>query len=86
MAWVLNYLDDLEADFRVFYRMEPAEILALSGPHFLALAYRIPAYQGVMAARLAEQEEPHQAPGTTVQDSSEVAIMASPIADLIDFG
>lgn len=31
-------------------------MLALPGPVFLALAYRLSAYQGVMAARAAEQE------------------------------
>jgi hypothetical protein len=49
--WVLDYLDDLDADFRVFYRVDDIE--ALSGPRLLALAVRVSAYQGVIAARLA---------------------------------
>ena len=32
-------------------------MLALPGPVFFALAYRLSAYQGVMAARAAEQEQ-----------------------------
>lgn len=48
--WVLDHLDDLDADFRVFYRIDDFE--ELSGPRFLALAVRAAAYQGVMAARV----------------------------------
>lgn len=50
---MLSHRADLDADFRVFYRtsLEDAEHL-MSGPEFFALAYRVSAYQGVMAARL----------------------------------
>jgi hypothetical protein len=53
---VLNYQRDLAADFRVFYRLTPQEAMALPSPEYLALAYRVSAYQGVMALRLAEGE------------------------------
>jgi hypothetical protein len=37
-------------------------MLSLPGPVFFSLAYRLSAYQGVMAARAAEQED-GEAPG-----------------------
>lgn len=52
--WVLDYMDDLESDFSVFHRVE--DIHSLDGPRFFRLALRVFAYQGVMAARLAEEE------------------------------
>lgn len=54
--WVLDHLDDLESDFSVFHRVE--DIYSMPGPRFFKLAYRIFAYEGVMAARImAEQEK-----------------------------
>lgn len=53
---MLDYLADLEADFRVFYRVDDFD--ELTGPQFLSLAMRVSAYQGVIAARLADQQEP----------------------------
>ena len=55
--WILDHLDDLDADFRVFYRIDDIE--SLSGPRFMALAMRVFAYQGVMAARAAELQQDH---------------------------
>ena len=57
MLWVVDHLDDLDADFRAFYRIDDME--QLDSVRFLRLAYRTYAYGGVMAARQqhAEQEE-----------------------------
>jgi len=52
---VLDYLDDLASDFRVFYRVDDFD--ELSGPQFLSLAFRVSAYQGVMNARLSNQQQ-----------------------------
>lgn len=52
---MINYLDDLEADFRVFYRIE--DIWSLPAPQFFKLAYRVGAYGGVISARYAAQQE-----------------------------
>jgi hypothetical protein len=52
---VLAHQRDLWADFRFAYGLGPAEALALPGPEYMALAWRTPAYSGVMAARLAEE-------------------------------
>jgi hypothetical protein len=61
--WTLDYLIDLRADFRVFYRIR--EVESLPAPEFFALAARAPFYPGVMAARVralavggAERERP----------------------------
>lgn len=51
---MLDYLDDLAADFRVFYRVDDFD--ELSGPQFLSLALRVSAYQGVLAARLSTEQ------------------------------
>jgi hypothetical protein len=59
---VLVHQRDLWADFRFAYGLSPAQALALPGPEYMALAWRTPAYNGVMAARLAE-EAPDTTPG-----------------------
>ena len=87
--WVLDHLPDLEADFLVFYRVEDIE--ALSGPRFLSLALRVFAYQGVMAARVMEQQERGSATtsGTEVRqvESSRAAISADPVlGELVSWG
>jgi hypothetical protein len=54
---VTEHLDDLEADFLAIYGIE--DMYDLTGPKFLALAYRVSAYQGVMRLRAHEvHEEP----------------------------
>ncbi len=58
--WCLDHLADLESDFSVFHRVEDLD--TLDGPRFFRLAYRIAAYQGVMAAVIAEQEAQHRPP------------------------
>lgn len=54
---MLLHQRDLWADFRAIYHLSPGEALALPGPEYMALAYRVPAYQGVMAALLASEQE-----------------------------
>lgn len=51
----------------------------MSGPEFFALAYRVSAYQGVMAARLeAQREDPDP------EKPREVDITSSEVNDLFD--
>ena len=69
----------------MFYRLTPAEALALPGPEYLSLCYRAPAYQGAMAARAAAQEEERKEDEHTVPAERD-AIEASPLAGLIDWG
>lgn len=46
-------LEDLRSDFSVFHRVDDFE--ALPGPRFFSLAWRIGAYDGVVAARRAHR-------------------------------
>lgn len=63
--WVLDHEDDLDADFLAIYRLD-LEQVDISARRYFALAHRLTAYQGVMAARVeAEREEQRPAPSTT---------------------
>ena len=60
---MLDHLDDLASDFSAIHGIP--DILALDGPAFMRLAYRIGCYQGVMrdlvmaqAAREREENSP----------------------------
>lgn len=65
ISWVLDYLDDLDADFLAIYSID-LDHAELSARRYFALAHRLPAYQGVMAARIeAEREDRPQAASTT---------------------
>lgn len=55
VGWVLDYLDDLDADFLRYYGREWHE---MTGPRFFSRAERVGAYGGVLAYRVrAEREE-----------------------------
>lgn len=54
VAWVLDHLDDLDADFARFYR---CDLYALPGPRLFSRAQRVTAYGGVMALRLQQEAE-----------------------------
>lgn len=85
--WTLDHLDDLDADFRVFYRVDDIE--GLTGPRFLALALRVFAYQGVMAARVTERHDSPHANGTEVRqvEGTKTAITADPaLSGLVSWG
>jgi len=69
----------------VFYRLTPAEALALPGPEYLGLAYRVGAYDGVMRLR-AQSEQEEQAQDSNTVAPTQAAIEASPLAGLIDWG
>lgn len=90
----MDYWDDLVADFLVFYRIGlnpglgcPLSIDDIDGPTFFALAHRVPAYGGVMAARMAEQQQGPTAPTPQgerrVVPSSRAALTAE-LGDLIE--
>lgn len=66
MLWILNYLSDVDADFRAFYHFPPnggpgiadGNFGTFSSPRFFALAERTPMLSGVVAARaMAEEQE-----------------------------
>ncbi len=59
---MVDHLADLESDFSVLHRVD--DPLDLPGPEFFRKAYRLPAYAGVMQARLrAEHERDNPSPG-----------------------
>lgn len=51
-----DYERDLDADFLALYGIDLEED-NVSGPRYFALAHRLPAYQGVMAARFENERE-----------------------------
>lgn len=90
MTWVLDHRRDLEADFRVFYRLTPAEALELDFPEWLALAHRASAYSGVMRLRAETQEHERQRhrrkPGTRMVEATREAVQRDPLlAEAISF-
>lgn len=56
IGWVLEYAADIDADFLAIYGID-LEVCDMTGPRYLALAHRLTAYQGVMAARVEEERE-----------------------------
>ncbi|MEU1272977.1 hypothetical protein [Streptomyces sp. NPDC005799] len=71
--WVLDHEDDIDADFLAIYRID-LEQVDLSARRYFALAYRLTAYQGVMAARQEEASEKRPAaPSTTPTRTSTTA-------------
>lgn len=52
---MLDHLDDIASDMSVFHRID--DVLAMDGPAFFKLAWRLPAYTGVMQARAIEESE-----------------------------
>ena len=58
IAWVVDYLDDLEVDFLVLYQIQ--DPWSLPGPQFFQLATRTFYYQGTMAYRAMEENEENQ--------------------------
>lgn len=83
---MLDYLDDLEADFFRFYRVDPD---TLHGPRFFRLAYRVGVYQGVMTYRREQQEsESHhptpKAPGDRIVKSDQDSLRHSPLGPYLE--
>ncbi len=83
--WVLDHLDDLDADFRVYYRIDGVgdeDFGDMTGPRFFALASRLPAYGGLMAAVAARRF----ADLNTDEDLGPEPLQANPVlAGLIDY-
>jgi hypothetical protein len=82
VLWVVEYVDDLDADFLAIYGVD--DMLALSGRRWLTLARRLDAYEGVMARRLRDLS---QQPGgaATATTATEVRTDTA-LAAVIDLG
>lgn len=76
--WVLDYLDDLDADFRAIYGIQ--DFMTLPGPRFFKLACRVTAYEGCMAARVAQQRS---SPSSSSSSSGQVKTVGSTRAELM---
>lgn len=60
VLWVLDHQADLDADFLAVYGID-LDTYPMRGDRYMALAYRLPAYQGVMAGRQAAEKEQREA-------------------------
>jgi hypothetical protein len=72
VMWVLAHEADIDADFLAIYGID-LEQVDLTGPRYFALAYRLTAYQGVMAARVDEEQDRPQARSTPTRTSTTAA-------------
>lgn len=97
---MLDYLGEIDADFRVFYRypaipdapgIAEEHFGAFSGPQFLRLAWRLPSYQGAVAAKVVhdkEQEKKERGPrtlGNTAYDEVSLEQTVRDNSDLIEY-
>jgi hypothetical protein len=76
LLWVLDHQDDLDADFLAIYGIDLEQDDAISARRYFALAQRLPAYQGVLAARIDEERERQEPTRTTPTRTSTQAAPA----------
>jgi hypothetical protein len=92
---VLDYLDDLESDFSVLHRVD--DMYGMPADRFFRFAVRLPAYDGVMTARISQGQPQQQrqegggqvatGDGGRQVGSSRAALSADPvIGQLISWG
>ncbi|MDQ0758692.1 hypothetical protein [Streptomyces canus] len=72
LLWVLDHLDDLDADFLAIYGID-LEQVEISARRYFALAYRLTAYTGVMAAVAEEEREDRPASTAPTRTSTTAA-------------
>ena len=75
LLWVLDHQEDIDADFLAIYGID-LEQVEISSRRYFALAYRLTAYQGVMAAMAEEERDGHPAPSSTPTRTSTTAAPA----------
>jgi hypothetical protein len=71
--WVLDHLDDLDADFLAIYGIDLEQDDAISARRYFALAHRLAAYQGVMAARVDEERDERPVASSTPTRTQDTA-------------
>jgi hypothetical protein len=64
-VWVLGHLDDVCSDLSVFHGVRDAS--RLDAVVFFKLAYRLPAYQGAVAAAVARQQRERDGDGAALR-------------------
>lgn len=77
--WVLEYWDDIDADFLRFYGIDLTKAGAVEPPRFFRLAYRLPAYEGVLSSRIQEEKELE-----TKRNPTAKALKKNPDAKVVD--
>ncbi|MFE3031584.1 hypothetical protein ACFXKY_08035 [Streptomyces canus] len=81
LLWVLDHLDDLDADFLAIYRID-LEQDEISARRYFALAHRLPAYQGVMSARQEEAREQTSSTTPTRTSSTPAAAQRDDVTEV----
>lgn len=98
LVWIVDHLDDIDSDLSAFHRID--DLWSMPAPRFFKLAWRLPAYAGVMQSRaLAEQQRdqpsspaasaraPSDRRGQEINPGTRASLMAEPaFAGLISFG
>jgi hypothetical protein len=80
---VLDHLEDIESDLSVFHRID--DPWSMPGPRFFRFVMRLPAYAGVMAARVvAQQEKPGTGRSTEERKSVELSDIERLHPDLVE--
>lgn len=86
VMWTQDYEDDIASDLSAFHRVD--DPMTIDGPRYFMLAARLPAYTGVVAARVEKlrQDEreagrsphsaaqPHSTPEKPMRVSDDVAL------------
>lgn len=72
IMWTQDYEDDIASDLSAFHRVD--DPMSIDGPRYFLLAARLPAYAGVMAARVEklrqDEREAGRAPHSAAQTRS----------------
>lgn len=79
--WVLDHQDDLDADFLAIYGID-LQHTDISSRRYFALAYRLTAYTGVMAARLDAERDGRPTGSTPTRTSSTPAPERGDVTEL----
>jgi hypothetical protein len=80
--WVLDHLADIESDFAVLHRVD--DPLSLPGPEFFRKALRLPAYRGVMRARVERAQHDKAPAGSERRREVPLAAVTALHPDLIE--
>lgn len=91
---MLDHLDDIASDLSAFHRVD--DMLALAGPMFFKLVWRLPCYAGAMQQRVLAEQEASVAPnagassrayGQDINPGTQATLMAAPeFAGVFSFG
>lgn len=84
MVWVLDYLEDLDADFLRFYRIDGFD--SMDSQRFFSLALRVPFYDGVLTARIEAQreEEKQHNPSQALRDGTAAEVPLESFSEFIE--